>query len=104
MHLSTDTVDQLGTGVDLLDKCNNSVELGIGRIEVVVVNVKLGTGIGITGSLESDVNERLRNAISPSRYRLVRSAYVATKDVGEDTGTKGTIFIEDFAISMLEKL
>jgi len=67
MHLSTNTIDQFRTGVDLLDESDNSVELSIGRIEVVVVDVKLGTGIRITSSLERDVDERLRDVISSSR-------------------------------------
>jgi len=59
MHLRADTVNELGTTVDLLDNSNDCVNLGIWRIEVVVVDVELGTGINLSGGLESHLNERL---------------------------------------------
>jgi len=59
MHLSADTVNELGATIDLLDNSNDCVGLGIRRIEVVVVDVELGSGINLTRGLESDLNEGL---------------------------------------------
>ena len=46
MHLSTDTVNELGsTAVDTLDQADHSLNLGVVRVEVVVVNVQLIEGV-----------------------------------------------------------
>jgi len=63
MHLGTNTVDKLSARVDLLDKSDDSVDLGVGCIQIVVVDVELGASIGIASSLESNVDERLCMAL-----------------------------------------
>jgi len=96
MHLGTATVDEAGsTTVDLADEVDHAVNLGVGRVQIVVVDIEavrkarlarhdkiLGgnihsVGIDTASSSESDVDET-----------------IATKDAREDTRTDSTIFVE----------
>lgn len=78
VHLGTDTVDELRSRtVDLLNEVNKSGQLGVDAIQVVVVNVELGVGVGFSGSLEGDGDEAL------------------AEDVREDGGAQGTVLVED---------
>jgi len=63
MHLGTNTVDKLGARIDLLDEGDDSIDFGVGCIQVVVVDVELGAGIGVASSLESNVDERLETSL-----------------------------------------
>jgi len=60
MHLGTATINEFSACVvDLLHEVDKAVNLGIGRIEVVVVDVELGSTISVAGSLEGNVHETL---------------------------------------------
>lgn len=78
--LGADAIDGGAGGApfpDLLDHAPR--ELGVvGLVEVVVVDVENGVGVGSAGGLEGDINKTL------------------THDVGEDGGAEGAVFVEHF--------
>jgi len=75
MHLCPATINQLAARVvDLLDQVDQAVDLGIGRVQVIVVDVEprsignrsskgwcdsLGSSIGVARSLEGNIHEAL---------------------------------------------
>lgn len=78
VHLGTNTINELRAAVvDRLDEVDESSELRVRAVEVVIVDVQLGVGVSLARGLEGNGDEAL------------------AKDVGEDGGAQTTIFVED---------
>lgn len=80
MALCADTVDQPACRVGPADEGDESLDLGVVRVEVVVVDVQLRGGVCGTRGLEGDGDEGF------------------SEDVGEDAGADASVFVEHLAI------
>jgi hypothetical protein len=75
--LRADTVDGDTGGPPRLDVLDHGLGLGVvGRVEVVVVDVQLGSGVSLAGGLEGDLDE------------------VLAEDVVEDGGAEAAVLLE----------
>ena len=82
IELHTNAIDRDTLRNPLVDVAAHAVDLAVvGTVEVVVVDVELGRGIRLTGSLESDGNEFLAK---DSRVNRVSQGSVLVEDLVDD--------------------
>ena len=99
--LRSDTINELGARVDLLDEVDDGGDLGVGGIETIVVDVKpllllamfgqesmhlLGRWVCSASSLECDVDET-----------------VTAKDPRENAGPERPVVVQNFAKQKVSK-
>lgn len=84
VHLSADTIDELrAAAVDLLHQVDDGLQLHIGAVEVIIVDIQLRVRVGRARRLECNRDEAL------------------AEDVRENGRAQGSVLVEDLVHDVL---